>query len=111
MFGYLEDTRQRLPFALEGIDSDNGSEFINCHFQRWCKKHGVAFTRSRPYKKDDNTHIEQKNSTHVRKVMGWDRYDTPEQCEAMNILYREELSRRINFFQPCVKLLAKTRVY
>jgi hypothetical protein len=106
----LEEIRQRLPFALKAIDSDNGSEFINHHLKRWCKKLGVAFTRSRPYKKDDNAHIEQKNWTHVRKIMGWDRYDTPEQCAAMNALYREDLYHMMNFFQPCVKLLTKIRV-
>ena len=70
----LEHLRQALPFALRGIDSDNGSEFINAHLYRYCRTHQLQFTRGRPYKKDDNAHIEQKNWTHVRKLMGYVRY-------------------------------------
>jgi hypothetical protein len=106
----LEEIRLELPFDLVAIDSDNGSEFINHHLVRWCKKHEIAFTRSRPYKKNDNAHIEQKNWTHVRRIFGWDRYDTPEQRAMMNALYRTELYHMQNFFQPCVKLIEKTRV-
>ncbi|HPE37840.1 MAG TPA: ISNCY family transposase, partial [Spirochaetales bacterium] len=98
------------PFALLGIDSDNGSEFINHHLLRWCRRHGVKFTRSRPYRKNDNAHIEQKNWTHVRKIFGWDRYDTAGQCAAMNQVYAEDLSDMMNLFQPCVKLVEKVRV-
>jgi transposase InsO family protein len=106
----LEDIRQCLPFALIAIDSDNGSEFINRHVVGWCQKHKLAFTRSRPYKKNDNAHIEQKNWTHVRRLLGWERYDTAEQCRQMNALYRNELSCMQNLFQPCVKLVEKVRV-
>jgi len=106
----LEEIRLGLPFALLAIDSDNGSEFINHHLVRWCAKHGVKFTRSRPYKKNDNAHIEQKNWTHVRRVFGWERYDTAGQCAAINALYRGPLYHMQNFFQPCVKLVEKTRV-
>lgn len=106
----LEEIRLELPFELAAIDSDNGSEFINHHLVRWCTKHKIAFTRSRPYKKNDNAHIEQKNWTHVRRIFGWDRYDTPEHCAMMNALYRNELYHMQNFFQPCVKLVGKTRV-
>ncbi len=73
----LEAMRQTLPFRLQGIDSDNGSEFINAHLVRYCQRHGIQFTRGRPYKKDDNAHIEQKNWTHVRKLLGYVRYDCP----------------------------------
>ena len=73
----LEEIRQALPFRLRGIDSDNGSEFINAHLVRYCQAQGIQFTRGRPYKKDDNAHIEQKNWTHVRKLVGYVRYDTP----------------------------------
>jgi len=66
----LEAMRQTLPFRLQGIDSDNGSEFINAHLVRYCQHQGLQFTRGRPYKKDDNAHIEQKNWTHVRKLVG-----------------------------------------
>lgn len=106
----LEEVRPELPFDLIAIDSDNGSEFVNYHLTRWCKEHNIAFTRSRPYKKNDNAHIEQKNWTHVRKIFGWDRYDTKEQCAAINELYRGDLHNMQNLFQPCVKLIEKTRV-
>ena len=106
----LAEMRLELPFPLLGIDSDNGSEFINHHLVRWCQTHQVKFTRSRPYKKNDNAHIEQKNWTHVRKIFGWDRYDTPEACAAINVLYRGALTQMQNYFQPNVKLVSKERV-
>jgi hypothetical protein len=68
-----------------------GSEFINWHLKSWCERKQIQLTRGRPYKKDDNAHIEQKNWTHVRKLLGWDRYDTHEAVEAINHLYRNEL--------------------
>jgi hypothetical protein len=73
----LEEVRQALPFRLRGIDSDNGSEFINQHLWDYCQAQEIQFTRGRPYKKDDNAHIEQKNWTHVRKLLGYVRYDSP----------------------------------
>ena len=73
-----------LPFPVLSIDSDNGGEFINNRLFEYCQNERIGFTRSRPYKKDDNAHIEQKNWTHVRKIIGWDRYDTPEAVRAMN---------------------------
>jgi len=66
----LDEIEARLPFRLRGVDSDNGSEFINWHLQRWCDAKQIQLTRGRPYKKDDNAHIEQKNWTHVRKLLG-----------------------------------------
>jgi hypothetical protein len=106
----LEEIRQVLPFRLRGIDSDNGSEFINDHLYRYCQAHGIQFTRGRPYKKDDNAHIEQKNWTHVRKLVGYVRYDTAPAVAAMNDLYRNELRLLQNLFLPCVKLRRKERV-
>lgn len=106
----LDEIRRALPFRLQAIDSDNGSEFINHHLVRYSKKHRIQFTRGRPYKKDDNAHIEQKNWTHVRRIFGWDRYDTPDQLEAMNDLYRGDLRLMMNLFQPCVKLIGKHRI-
>jgi hypothetical protein len=106
----LDDMRTILPFTLKAIDSDNGSEFINYHLYRYCLKHGIQFTRGRPYKKDDNAHIEQKNWTHVRKLWGWDRYDTPAALKAMNALYRGPWRAMMNLYQPCVKLKKKVRV-
>jgi hypothetical protein len=105
----LEQMRQGLPFPLLGIDSDNGSEFLNGHLVRYCGGLGVQFTRGRPYKKDDNAHIEQKNWTHVRKLVGYERYDTPEAVAALNGLYADVRLLQ-NLFLPTVKLEAKVRV-
>jgi hypothetical protein len=84
--------------------------FLNRHVGRWCAQRGIHFTRGRPYKKDDNAHIEQKNWTHVRKLMGWEGYDTAPAVKAMNDLYRHELRLWMNVFQPSVKLVRKVRV-
>ena len=106
----LEEIQRGLPFDLLGLDSDNGSEFINWHLERWCKQNQIQLTRGRPYKKDDNAHIEQKNWTHVRKLLGWERYDSRTAVEAMNDLYRHELRLWLNLYLPSVKLLKKVRV-
>src|SRR5512135_38789 len=106
----LEALVARLPFVLCGIDSDNGSEFINDHLVVYCRQHHLQFTRGRPYKKDDNAHIEQKNWTHVRKLLGWNRYDSPPALRAINALYAQELRIMMNWFQPSVKLKKKKRV-
>ena len=106
----LETIRQALPFRLHGIDSDNGSEFINDHLHRYCRARGIQFTRGRPYKKDDNAHIEQKNWTHVRRLLGYVRYDRAEAREAINDLYRHELRWFQNLFLPSVKRAKKERV-
>lgn len=76
---------------MRGIDSDNGSEFINYHLVGYCEKHGLQFTRGRPYQKNDNAHVEQKNWTHVRKLLGWARYDRPQVVAQMNALYVGDL--------------------
>ena len=106
----LEEIQRGLPFDLLGLDSDNGSEFINWHLEGWCKQRKIQLTRGRPYKKDDNAHIEQKNWTHVRKLLGWERYDSPRAVEAMNDLYRQELRLWLNLYLPSVKLVKKVRV-
>jgi hypothetical protein len=106
----LEEIQGSLPFPLLGLDSDNGSEFINWHLQRWCKQSQIQLTRGRPYKKDDNAHIEQKNWTHVRKLLGWERYDSRLAVEAINDLYRHELRLWLNLYLPSVKLVKKVRV-
>lgn len=72
----LEKIRIRLPFPLLGIDSDNDSAFLNGHLVGYCDKEEIAFTRCRPYKKNDQAHIEQKNWTEVRKLIGYDRYES-----------------------------------
>jgi len=101
--------QENLPFEVLSIDSDNGGEFINHRLWAYCQSQRIGFTRSRPYKKDDNAHIEQKNWTHVRKLIGWDRYDTPEAVQAMNDLYAHELRLYMNLFQPSVKLRERVR--
>jgi hypothetical protein len=106
----LENIHKILPFSLKGIDSDNGSEFINDHLYRYCKTHQIQFTRGRPYKKDDNAHIEQKNWTHVRKLLGWYRYDSLAALAAINDLYCNELRWMMNLFSPSMKLHKKTRI-
>ncbi len=112
----IDDMRKELPFDLLGIDSDNGSEFINDHLYRYCQGDptknlpAIQFTRSRPYKKDDNAHVEQKNWTHVRKLLGYGRYDRQEALAAINDLYRNELRWFQNIFQPSMRLLEKVRV-
>ncbi len=105
----LEEIRQALPFPLCGIDSDNGSEFINDHLRRYCRRHRIQFTRGRPYKKDDNAHIEQKNWTHVRKLLGYVRYDSEAALTAINAVYAD-LRLLQNLFLPTVKLVTKERV-
>jgi hypothetical protein len=106
----LDEIRQALPFRLAGIDSDNGSEFINAQLYRYCRDQQIQFTRGRPYKKDDNAHVEQKNWTHVRKIVGYLRYDTPAAVDALNALYGHELRLFQNLFLPSVKLQCKERV-
>ncbi len=106
----LDEMRHSLPFPLVGIDSDNGSEFINAHLQKYCLENRIEFTRGRPYKKDDNAHVEQKNWTHVRKLFGWLRYDNTVAVDAMNDLYRNELGCLMNLFTPSMKLKKKIRV-
>jgi len=106
----LDEMRHSLPFPLAGIDSDNGSEFINEHLLRYCLENKIEFTRGRPYKKDDNAHVEQKNWTHVRKIFGWLRYDNGAAIAAMNDLYKNELGWLMNLYTPSMKLQQKTRV-
>ena len=106
----MKQIEQALPFKLLGIDSDNGSEFINYHLKAFCDQKQIQFTRGRPYKKDDNAHIEQKNWTHVRKILGYLRYDSPQALDAINDLYHHELRVLQNLFLPSMKLSEKVRV-
>ena len=100
--------RQRLPFPFLGLDSDNGSEFINQHLYNYCQRQGITFTRSRSYKKNDSCHVEQKNWSVVRRLVGYDRYNSRAALEALNRIY--DLTRLyVNFFQPVMKLVSKTR--
>lgn len=106
----LNNIKERLPFPLNAIDPDNGSEFINWQLFQFCMERKIEFTRGRPYAKNDNAHIEQKNWTHVRKVFGYKRRETEAELEIMNGLYRNEIRLYKNFFMPNVKLIEKKRV-
>ena len=101
-----------LPFTILGFDCDNGSEFLNHHLLRHFteRKNPVAFTRSRAYHKDDNAHIEQKNWTHVRQWLGYDRLDNMDVVPLLNDLYKTEWRLFHNFFCPSVKLISKERI-
>ena len=101
--------RQRLPFALLGIDSDNGSEFINDLLYRYCLDKKITFTRSRPYKKNDQAHVEQKNWSVVRHTVGYDRWETDQELAILEGIHAD-LRLYINFFQPSLKLIAKERI-
>jgi hypothetical protein len=107
----IKDIEKSLPFPLLGFDSDNGSEFLNYHLFRHFSQRNqpVRFTRSRAYHKDDNAHIEQKNWTHVRQWLGYERLDQPQIVPLLNNLYRREWRLFHNFFCPSVKLIAKKR--
>ena len=100
--------RQRLPFPLLGLDSDNGGEFINQTLYNYCRKERIAFTRSRSYKKNDSCHVEQKNWSIVRRLVGYDRYSSPAALDRLNLIY-SVLRQYVNFFQPTMKLVSKTR--
>jgi hypothetical protein len=101
-----------LPFPLRGFDCDNGSEFLNHHLVRYFSDHPgkPAFTRSRPYKKNDNAHVEQKNWSQVRHLFGYDRFDNPKLVSLMNDLYAHEWNQLQNHFCPTLKLKEKSRV-
>jgi hypothetical protein len=99
---------QRLPFTLLGVDSDNGSEFINQCFYTYCRQEKLTFTRSRSYKKNDSCHVEQKNGNVVRRLVGYDRYTSRAAYQCLERLYYT-VRLYLNFFQPTMKLVSKTR--
>jgi len=108
VFDGLEKALARFPFAIRGIHSDNGGEFINNHLVRYCGEKELTFTRSRPYRKNDNCFVEQKNYSVVRRAVGYRRHDTPEELETLNQLYAP-LRLFTNYFQPSMKLIEKMR--
>ena len=108
VFEALKEIRERLPFDLLGIDSDNGSEFINNHLLRYCKEQAITLTRARSYRKNDNCFVEQKNYSVVRRAVGYFRYDTEEELSLLNQLY-SHLRLYTNYFQPSMKLMEKSR--
>jgi hypothetical protein len=107
----LQDMEASLPFSLLGLDSDNGGEFLNYHVLKWLQKRPqpVFMTRSRPFKKDDNAHVEQKNWTHVRQCFGYERHDNPELVEPMNVLVKGAYGQLLNYFHASLKLDHKER--
>lgn len=109
----IKDIENQLPFPLKGFDCDNGSEFLNWHLLRYFtknRKKPVHFTRARAYQKNDNAHIENKNWTHVRQYLGFQRFDKYELVELLNDLYTSEWNLYFNFFVPSVKLIQKERI-
>lgn len=107
----LQDVEASLPFALAGLDSDNGGEFINHHLVAFAhqRERPLAFTRSRPNRKNDNAHVEQKNYTHVRQWFGYERHDNPQVVHLINGLCKGALGQLLNFFLPSMKLQSKRR--
>ncbi len=106
----LKNIRQSLPFKLKGIDGDNGGEIINYHMLRYCAKEKLVYTRSRPDRKNDNAYIEQKNDSHVRRIVGYGRYDTKQQVDQLNDLYRREYRLFTNLFRPVMKIASKEKI-
>ncbi len=109
----VKDIEKSLPFVMMGFSSDNGSEFLNSTLHEFLVEErgsAVEFTRGRPYKKNDNAHVEQKNFTHVRNIFGYERIEGRELVEKMNYIYRELWCPLKNFYTPCIKLKEKQRV-
>ena len=107
----ISSIESSLPFSLKGFDCDNGSEFLNWHLYRHFvdRKRPVQFTRSRPYRKNDNAHIEEKNWTHIRQYLGYQRFDKQELVGLLNNLYTTEWNQYFNYFIPAIKLVQKYR--
>lgn len=104
----IDTVRMRLPFPIRGIDADNGSEFINHNLTTYCRKHKITFTRCRPYKKNDQCHVEQKNGAIVRQLVGYDRYEGEDARRRLAAIY-SQLRLFTNYFQPNLKLVSKVR--
>jgi hypothetical protein len=105
----IDALRPDLPFNLLGIDSDNGSEFINDLLYRYCLNENITFTRSRPYHKNDQAHVEQKNWSVVRHTIGYDRLENDQQYAILQTIYKD-LRLYVNFFQPVLKLIRKEHI-
>jgi hypothetical protein len=106
--GAVNQMRLHLPFNLLGVDSDNGSEFINQCFYNYCRQQKITFTRSRSYKKNDSCHVEQKNGNVIRRLVGYNRYASKAAYECLERIYNL-VRLYLNFFQPTMKLMSKTR--
>jgi hypothetical protein len=108
VFEALQVLRNRLPMPLLGIDSDNDSAFINDHLWRYTQREHITFTRCRPYKKNDQAHVEERNGHVVRRLVGYERFEGPAVAKSLNAVY-DRLRLWVNFFQPSMKLLRKER--
>jgi len=108
--GAIDKARLRSPFNWKEMHPDNGTNIMNYHIYNYSIKNSIELSRSRTYKKNDNSFVEQKNSTHIRKEIGYLRYDTKEELEILSDLYRNELKLYKNFFQSIIKLASKTRI-
>lgn len=106
----IKDIEESMPFPIQGFDCDNGSEFLNDHLVRYFKKKKIPLTRSRPYRKNDNAHVEQKNWMHARTLFGYGRFENPDLVPVMNDIYKNLWSPYKNFFIPGMKLKEKIRV-
>jgi hypothetical protein len=104
----LNDIADKMPFPILGVDSDNGSEFINVHLLQWCTRRQITFTRARPANKNDGCHVEQKNWAVVRTVVGYHRYDTAAELLLLNEIWQLQ-SKLTNYFYPQQKLISKVR--
>ena len=109
MLAAIDEIAQVMPFPILGVDSDNGSEFINHHLLTWCEQRQITFTRSRPGNKNDGAHVEQKNWAIVRTVVGYHRYDTAAELLLLNKIWALQ-SQLTNYFYPQQKLVSKVRV-
>jgi len=108
VFAAIQDMRERTPFAVHGLDSDNGGEFINHQLTRYCAEEQITFTRSRAGRKNDNCYVEQKNWSIVRRFAGYGRYEGDDACQELNHLYTL-VRDYVNFFMPSMKLTEKIR--
>lgn len=106
----INKVKKRFPLKWKEMHTDNGSEYINAHLYKYSLNTAIIFSRSRPHHKNDNCFIEQKNWTHVRRILGYYRYDSKEEIDLINSLYRNELRLYKNFFQPIIKLKSKIRI-
>lgn len=104
----IEEAKLRLPFTILGIDSDNDAVFINAHLKRYCERGKITFTRSRPYKKNDQCHVEQKNWSVVRQFIGYRRFETDEELALLQKVYPLIMAYH-NFFSPMMRLVEKKR--
>lgn len=105
----IHRVRQALPFALRELHTDNGSEFLNCVLYPWCQREGIRLTRGRPYRKNDQAYVEQKNWSVVRRLIGYDRYASKAALAVFERLYRL-IRLWVNYFQPLRKRVGKERI-